>query len=123
MTMLAGEGLLRHQIVFAASGLILGTIDQVRAVLASETRYVLCHTIEARLLVPTAVVSVIVLLANASLLSFRRNSAASELISSDTDDEGTTSFNEVGMRAVMFEVAGECITVSIQAVFDKTIDR
>ena len=91
--------------------------------LASEIRYLIYRTTEDPLLVPTTVVCLIVLLASVSLLSLRRKSAASEFISNDTGNEGTTSFDDVRMRAVMFEVEGECITVSVQAVFDRTIDH
>jgi hypothetical protein len=69
-------------------------------VLASEMRYVMYRTTEARSPVPAAIVNVMALLANALLSKLRRTSAASALISNDMNAKESTSFRGVFMSIV-----------------------
>lgn len=121
--MLTGERLLRRQTISAASRLILGTRKQGRAVLAGEIGYAMYHNVEARLLVPIAVINVMTSLASGLLFRLRRITAASELVSNVPSTEDMTSFREIYVIILMFCVEGECMTVSVEAIFDRRIDR
>lgn len=91
--------------------------------LASEIGYAMYHNVEARLLVPTAVINVMTSLVSGLLFRLRRITAASELVSNVSSIEDITSFREVYVRILMFCVEGECMTVSAEVIFDRTINR
>lgn len=83
----------------------------------------MCHIIDARLLVPTAVISLLTSLVSGLLSKLRQIAAASEPVSNVASNEETTSFREVHMRILTFQVEGESVPVSVDVVFDRTIVR